>query len=972
MLVELVMAIGIAAIILPAVIVGLVTSREGRPQQQQRAQATALLKETVNAVRSVRDTEWASFSTNGTFHPTIVNNRWTLASNAASASGFTKQVLISDVYRDTSGAITESGGTLDPSTKKADVSISWSQPQLATLSATIYLTRTVNLAHTETTQAEFNLGQTADTTVISDGGGSVRLATNNKAKWCSPAMSESNIDLPDGPPVAVAATASASTAIPNDVFAATAPSTSSSAKLAYMTVTANAATPSAILKGTFTLDSSKYSPGTYPSDLGGLTNDFKTNDVKYYKSPAGKVYALLATDLANHEVVAVQVNDGVGDAYQDPVNQIYKYWTYFNTRIFNTSAGLSTGFINPESNVTDSGGDGDGFDSNASRAYTNNSSFAVDNNSGSNTGTSCTGSDKDKHRYYGYDFSLLSGVDISGIEVRLDSRADSTTGSPRHCVQLSWDGGNTWTTAKTTNNLTTSEATYTLGGDGDTWGRTWTTSNLSESNFRVRVINVASNNSRDFSLDWVAVNVHYSGTSSTNDQSPHGYGAKSITVMNNVGYVISGGYMYAFDLSNIDSKSPTAELDQIGCRIELEGYDCKPGPTASDIKYSLGETGISWSSSTTPAHNDCSDGGNIELFADNHITGVQSGGSNYLFVAVGAGTNSELNIVNATSVPTMGSSPAINNDTCGRISGGNSAWKVVGALDFNSNGGTEEASNSVYARADGNRVYISSNGTSSSKQFYVINTTNKSSPSFLSGNPSTGPTSGFYQSGGANGELYPRRSLTVLNGQRAVLVGRDGVSNGNDAQEYQVLDMYDSPNSEASPGYCGGLNFDQGFNDLTSVSEADSDNFVYMVTNTDDNWLKIVEGGPDDAIYVSSGTYTSRAFDASNVVAFNRFISGISQSATTSVGIQVATAYAGPTGCTDATYTFRGPGGTANNNDVYTSGGTGTTSVENLVPLLSAGSYQNPGRCFKYRAILTTSDQSVTPLLNDFTVNYSL
>ncbi len=33
--------------------------------------------------------------------------------------------------------------------------------------------------------------------------------------------------------------------------------------------------------------------------------------------------------------------------------------------------------------------------------------------------------------------------------------------------------------------------------------------NFSNANFRVRVINVASNASRDFSLDWVAVQVDY-------------------------------------------------------------------------------------------------------------------------------------------------------------------------------------------------------------------------------------------------------------------------------------------------------------------------------------------------------------------------------------------------------------------------------------------------------------------------------
>ena len=92
----------------------------------------------------------------------------------------------------------------------------------------------------------------------------------------------------------------------------------------------------------------------------------------------------------------------------------------------------------------------------------------------------------------------------------MDARADANAGAPKICVEISWNGGATWTTAKQTSTLTTSEVTYTLGGAADTWGRAWTPGDFSNTNFRVRVVNVASNNTRDFSLDYIAVNVTYS------------------------------------------------------------------------------------------------------------------------------------------------------------------------------------------------------------------------------------------------------------------------------------------------------------------------------------------------------------------------------------------------------------------------------------------------------------------------------
>jgi len=172
---------------------------------------------------------------------------------------------------------------------------------------------------------------------------------------------------------------------------------------------------------------------------------------------------------------------------------------------------VSTGFQSPTANaaVTSSAGDNNGYEVNAANANADDGLYAVDNNSGTGASTSCTSNAKDKHRYSNYGFNVPGGATIQGIEVRLNARVDSTTGAPKICVQLSWDGGATWTTAKSTTTLATVETTRILGGVSDTWGRTWSSGDFSDANFRVRLIDVASNTSRDFSLDWVAVRVRY-------------------------------------------------------------------------------------------------------------------------------------------------------------------------------------------------------------------------------------------------------------------------------------------------------------------------------------------------------------------------------------------------------------------------------------------------------------------------------
>lgn len=154
------------------------------------------------------------------------------------------------------------------------------------------------------------------------------------------------------------------------------------------------------------------------------------------------------------------------------------------------------------------GGDDNGFEVNPINAYANDGLFAGDYNSGTNNSSNCTSNGKDKHSFYNYNVSI-PGTTIDGLEVRLDALVDAVIGSPKMCVQLSWDGGVTWTSPKSTTTLTTTETTFILGGAGDTWGRVWAVSDLSNGNFRVRVTDVASNTARDFFLDWVAVRVSY-------------------------------------------------------------------------------------------------------------------------------------------------------------------------------------------------------------------------------------------------------------------------------------------------------------------------------------------------------------------------------------------------------------------------------------------------------------------------------
>jgi hypothetical protein len=168
----------------------------------------------------------------------------------------------------------------------------------------------------------------------------------------------------------------------------------------------------------------------------------------------------------------------------------------------------STGFLAPSADGAETvkAGDNNGYEVSPGNAYAADGLVATDASSGTGTDTSCTSSLKDKHRYYNFNIPTLTA--LNGIEVRLTGSAATTASTPKLCIQLSWNRGDTWTAAQSIS-LTTANATYVLGSPTDTWGRTWTPGDFSNTNFRVRVIDVASSTANTFSLDAIAVNITY-------------------------------------------------------------------------------------------------------------------------------------------------------------------------------------------------------------------------------------------------------------------------------------------------------------------------------------------------------------------------------------------------------------------------------------------------------------------------------
>ncbi|HLE49621.1 MAG TPA: hypothetical protein VI791_00560, partial [Patescibacteria group bacterium] len=276
----------------PALLTAFVASRQGRVQTQYRLQAVAYLTEASEAVRSVREKGWTTFAVNGIYHPVANASDWSLALDPDTpAPGLTRSIEIADAHRNASGALDETSTTVDPSTKRITITVSWSAPYSSNVSSVFYLTRYLdNLAYVETTIEDFNAGITTNTAVQATGGsstdGEVVLGGGGHGDWCQPDLTLAQVDLPKN------GVANALTAIPATVsssgyaFAGTG-NNASGVAFARVDIT-DTDPPSASVSATF-----------------NSSNSIKTNGVFGEAN-----YAYLATDTNNKEVTILGMTDG--------------------------------------------------------------------------------------------------------------------------------------------------------------------------------------------------------------------------------------------------------------------------------------------------------------------------------------------------------------------------------------------------------------------------------------------------------------------------------------------------------------------------------------------------------------------------------------------------------------------------------------------------------------------------------------
>ena len=191
-LIELIIGFGLLTIVLSSVTLLIFTARESR----QRS-ANILVAESINifqaeALRSVRGEDWNNLS-NGIYHLEESGSKWALLSGSDTVNNFTREIEIEDICRDSNEIIVDcSSGTLDPSTKKITVRASWSFFFGGSVEKIFHFSRYLNnTTWVQTTEAEFNQGETQGTIVANNSGGEVEINFSDcSGNWQNPQVCE--------------------------------------------------------------------------------------------------------------------------------------------------------------------------------------------------------------------------------------------------------------------------------------------------------------------------------------------------------------------------------------------------------------------------------------------------------------------------------------------------------------------------------------------------------------------------------------------------------------------------------------------------------------------------------------------------------------------------------------------------------------------------------------------------------------
>ena len=182
---------------------------------------------------------------------------------------------------------------------------------------------------------------------------------------------------------------------------------------------------------------------------------------------------------------------------------------------------------------------------NPTRAYISDNSYATDTVNGHQQG------------YSGFNLPVAPTSTISGVSIEVEAKSSDTSGC-QVGVEVSSDGGTTFSSSGSVSNVTGSDTFYTLGGATSLWGKAWSSSDFTAGSFVVRLQNIdpgnACINNSTLSIDRVRARVYSSAPLVENSDGDHFFISPTSADMHGIFDYI--GEQVCPALLNLDAATP--------------------------------------------------------------------------------------------------------------------------------------------------------------------------------------------------------------------------------------------------------------------------------------------------------------------------------------------------------------------------------------------------------------------------------
>ena len=250
----------------------------------------------------------------------------------------------------------------------------------------------------------------------------------------------------------------------------------------------------------------------------------------------------------------------------------------------------------------------------------------------------------------------------------------------------------------------------------------------------------------------------------------------------------------------------------------------------------------------------------------------------------------------------------------------------------------EEKMDDSTINTNNTRAYVVTELNSSGSEFFIIDISDKSTPSIIS----------TFDTNLAQ-NMNPKAVAVAAKDRRAIIAG------GGTNEVYTVLDI----ENELSPSRCGGVPINNYDVNALALVRKETSPYTYLVTNDSSYEFKIIKGGPggggaNGMGYIPYGIYTSQIFD-SNSDSSEYYILSISAEIPTGTSLKVQIRISNISTMTGSS--FVGPDGTEN---TYFD----SSSVFDLPQGLI-------GRYVQYKIIMESdSNKEFSPLIKEIAINY--